>query len=283
MNNGWQKSPHITIFHEVKATATSEPELSWMSTYKGWSDVMKPVTLYFRGAGSLETSPATAATSGRSSFSGPTPSQSGRWTKVPAADSSVSYTTPKLTHDVDFFGPGSVNLWLSSTVRAPDIEVILSEVRPDGQDQYVQAGLAESGRPEAGPSWERARAIQRVAAVPARHAGQLQPLTPGKPVYARVELLPFEHVFRKGSRIQITIDSADGPVQSNGLWRLAGSKTPFRDTIYASPAHDSQMVLGLIPGATAKAPLPSCADIAGEPCRHNAAPVPPGTLTIPGS
>jgi uncharacterized protein len=283
VNNGWQKSPHITIFHEVKATASSEPEPSWMSTYNSWSDVMKPVTLYFSGTGSLATSPVTTATGGRSSFSGPAPSQSGRWTKVPAAGSSVSYTAPKLTHSVDFFGPGSVDLWLSSTVHAPDIEVILSEVRPDGQDQYVQVGwlnladrkLAPAGNGPAQSSVLRPYQLDTRASY--------EPLTPGKAVYARVELLPFEHVFRTGSSIQITIDSADGPVQSNGLWRLAGSKTPFRDTIYTSPAHDSQIVLGLIPGATANAPLPSCADIAGEPCRHNAARVPPGTLTIPGS
>jgi hypothetical protein len=71
---------------------------------------------------------------------------------VPPHGSSVSYTTPPLAHDADFFGPASVNLWLSSfpgprageptLPDAPDtdIEVIISEVRPDGKEQYVQAG-----------------------------------------------------------------------------------------------------------------------------------------------
>ncbi len=52
-------------------------------------------------------------------------------------------------------------------------------------------------------------------------------------------------------------------------------------SLAAAPAQQSQLVLGLIPGATAKAPLPACDTIAGEPCRPNAVPVPPGRLTIP--
>ena len=112
------------------------------------------------------------------------------------------------------------------------------------------------------------------------HLGR-QPLTPGKPVYARVELFPFEHVFRKGSSIRITVDSAMGRVESTGLWALTSPRTPVTDTVYAGPSQRSQIVLGLIPGATAKAPLPACGTIAGEPCRRNTVPVPAGRLTIP--
>jgi hypothetical protein len=111
--------------------------------------------------------------------------------------------------------------------------------------------------------------------------GSRLPLTPGKPVYARVELFPFEHVFRKGSSVRITVDSAMGPVQATGLWGLTGRPAPVTDNIYASPSRPSQVVLGLIPGATAKAPLPACGTIAGEPCRRNTLPVPPGQLTLP--
>lgn len=108
-----------------------------------------------------------------------------------------------------------------------------------------------------------------------------QPLAAGKPVSARVELFPFEHVFRKGSSIRITVDSAMGRVQSTGLWGLTGSRAPFTDTVYAGPCRPSQVVLGLIPGATAKTPLPACGTIVGEPCRRNTVPVPAGRLTLP--
>ncbi len=96
--------------------------------------------LYLGRSGSLQAGPPSATTAGRATFSGPTASQSGHWAKAPAPGSSVSYTSPPLLHDVDIFGPASVNLWLSSSARDTDIEVIVSEVRPGGEDQYVQSG-----------------------------------------------------------------------------------------------------------------------------------------------
>jgi uncharacterized protein len=286
--NGWQETPHITILHQVSA-ATSEP--AWTSTYNSWSTVVKPVTLCFHADGSLAALPATA--SGTSAFSGPAPSQSGSWTAGPAHGSSVSYTTPPLAHDADFFGPASVNLWLSTfpgprageplIPDAPDtdIEVILSDVRPDGKEQYVQAGWLDVAQRQLAAAGNRAQQSSPLRPYQTHTQAGYQPLTPNTPVYARVELFPFEHVFRAGSSIRITIDSAMGNIQTTGYMGLTGLPDPVKDTIYAAPAQQSQIVLGLIPGATAKAPLPACNTIAGEPCRPNAIPVPPGRLTIP--
>jgi len=282
-DNGWPKTPRITILHEVSGGTTSPPAPAWTSTYNSWSGLMKPVTLYFHGNRSLATTPATAATAGQSSFSGPAPSQSGRWTRWPAPGTSVSYTTPPLAHTVDFFGPGSVNLWLSATAADTNIEVILSEVRPNGTEQYVQAGWLDAAQRKLAPAGTGARQSSPLRPYQTHTLAGRQPLTPGRPVYARVELFPFEHVFRKGSSIRITIDSATGQVESTGLWGLTGPASAFTDTIYASPPRQSQVVLGLIPGATAKAPLPSCANIAGEPCRPSTVPVPRGSLTVPGT
>lgn len=98
-DNGWPKTPHITILHQVSA-ASSKP--AWTSTYNSWSTVVEPVSLFFHADGSLAAHPATAG--GTSSFSGPAPSQSGSWTAVPQRGSSISYTTPPLARDADFFG-----------------------------------------------------------------------------------------------------------------------------------------------------------------------------------
>jgi uncharacterized protein len=281
VNNGWQNTPHITILHDVSGFTTSPASPAWTSTYKGWPGLIKPVTLYFRPNSALATSPVTGATTGQSSFSGPAPSQSGRWTRQPAPGTSVSYTTPPLARTVDFFGPGSVNLWLSSTARDTDVEVILSEVRPDGMAQYVQAGWLDVAQRKLAPAGDGPQQSSPLRPYQTHTLAGRQPLTPGKPVYARVELFPFEHVFRKGSSIRITVDSAMGRVQSTGLWALTGPRAPFTDTVYAGPSRQSQVVLGLIPGATAKAPLPACGTITGEPCRRNTVPVPAGRLTLP--
>jgi hypothetical protein len=67
------------------------------------------------------------------------------------------------------------------------------------------------------------------------------------------------------------------------MWGLSGLPAQVTDTVYASPAEPSDLVLGLIPGAAARAALPACGSVLGEPCRANPAPVPAGRLTIPGT
>jgi predicted acyl esterase len=277
--NGWPGTAHITILHEVSQGTNSPPRPAWISSYRSWSGVMKPVTLYFHGAGSLATSPATSA--GQSSFSGPAPAQSGSWTAPPRPGTSVSYTSAPLAHDEDFFGPASVNLWLSSTAPDTGIEVIISEVRADGQEQYVQAGWLDAAQRKIAPAGNGPRQSSALRPYQTHTQAGYQPLAPRKPVYARAELFPFEHVFRKGSSIRITIDSATGVAQSTGVWGLSGLPAPFSDTVYTGPSQQSEVVLGLIPGATAKAPLPKCGTIIGEPCRPNQTPVPSGSLALP--
>ena len=276
IDNGWQKTPHIIIDHEANLNGTP----SWISAYNSWSQVMKPVTLYFQRDGSLATTPTTKRAAGSSPFSGPQPSQSGRWAKRPAPGSFVTYTSPPLAHDVDVFGPGSVNIWVSSTVPTPDIEAIISEVRPDGMEQYVQAGWLNLAQRRLAPAGTGPGQSSALAPYQTHTQTDLQPLTPRTPVYARLQLLPFEHVFQKGSSIRITLNSADGPVQASGGWGLTGNKHPFRDTIYTSPVQQSEVVLGLIPGATAKRPPRPCGQVLDEPCRPNHTPVPAGTLNI---
>ena len=273
-NNGWQRTPHIMIDQNLNSIASS------LSTYNSWSQVMKPVTLTFQGDGSLTATPASKRTAGSSPFSGPQPSQSGRWAKRPAPGSFVTYTSPPLAHDVDVFGPGSVNIWVSSTVPTPDIEAIISEVRPDGTEQYVQAGWLNLAQRKLAPAGTEPDQSSVLAPYHTYTRADLQPLAPRTPVYARLQMLPFEHVFQKGSSIRITLDSADGPVQSSGGWGLTGNKHPFRDTIYTSPFQQSEVVLGLIPGATAKQPPRACVEVLDEPCRPNHIPIPAGTLNI---
>jgi predicted acyl esterase len=97
-------------------------------------------------------------------------------------------------------------------------------------------------------------------------------LTPGAPVRARIELQPFNHVFRAGSAIRLSID---GPGGWFGILPLAAV-----NTIYHERGRDSKLVLGRLRGGRAEAPLPACGKPLNQPCRPNAEPVPPGSITI---
>ena len=38
-------------------------------------------------------------------------------------------------------GTASVDLWVQSSAKDADLQVVLSEIRPDGKEQFVQAGI----------------------------------------------------------------------------------------------------------------------------------------------
>ena len=52
----------------------------------------------------------------------------------------LGYVTEPLTTDTVLAGTGSVDLWVRSSKPDVDLEVTISEVRPDGKETYVQSG-----------------------------------------------------------------------------------------------------------------------------------------------
>ena len=52
----------------------------------------------------------------------------------------AAFETAPLTEPMTMLGTGSVDLWVRSTAADADLEVVLSEVRPDGKEVLVQTG-----------------------------------------------------------------------------------------------------------------------------------------------
>jgi hypothetical protein len=183
------------------------------------------------------------------------------WRALPLGKA-LAFDSPPLTKTTVAAGPGSVNLWLRSTAPDTDLEVTLSELRPDGQEVYVQNG------------WLRAshRALDRSSTT-------LQPVHPdtsasaellpaGQFVSARVALFPFAHIFRAGSRLRITVEAPGG---NRPFW--AFGDLPASGTVVNEIAHSagrpSDLVLPVIPNPPAGIPAsyPPCGSLRGEPCR----------------
>ncbi len=61
------------------------------------------------------------------------------WKPVPAGKA-LGYVTEPLAADTVLAGTGSVDLWVRSSKPDVDLEVTISEVRPDGKETYVQSG-----------------------------------------------------------------------------------------------------------------------------------------------
>jgi putative CocE/NonD family hydrolase len=281
-HNWWEATPHLLLMHEVPGPSPANEKLpddagAWQSGFATWADVdaaIHPVALHLEQGGRLGLA-SPAATQSPDSYAYPsrtanTPGDfagQSAWKNPAVPGSTLVYTTPKLARDAEFLGSGSADLWISSSAPDSDVQVTLSEVRPDGQETYVENGWLRLSK----------RRLDAARSTPLRpdHSykqSDVEQLTPGKPVLARMEMLPFDHVFRAGSAIRLTVDAPGGWFQ---ITPLAAT-----NSLYHQPGMDSKLVFGWLPGATAHAPLPACDTLLNQPCRPSAEPVPSGSLTI---
>ncbi|HVT21238.1 MAG TPA: CocE/NonD family hydrolase [Mycobacteriales bacterium] len=282
-HNGFERhTPHIQLWHDTAAKGTKNVP-AWVTSYKSYSAIpIRPTQLFLRSDGALSLK-APRANDASNSYLYPGPSlgnedgvvvgQTNKLWKVPEPPgASVAYTTPRLTKDAEFFGSGSADLWLSSTAPDTDLQVTVTEVRPDGQEVYVTRGWLRASH--------RALAPKRSTALAPFHKDQAADalsLSPGKPTFMRVQIWPFDYVFRKGSRLRLWIDA---PTGFTGLWSLNFLDAPAVNTVYADAAHPSVIRLGHVIGGHAKAPLPACDTMLNQPCRPDQTGGPSGMMTI---
>jgi predicted acyl esterase len=92
------------------------------------------------------------------------------------------------------------------------------------------------------------------------------PLVPGEWTLARVELMPFAHVWRAGSRLRLSVDT---PGDSRASWRfrLLEFATPPTIEIGHDAAHPSSVALPRVPGVDVPTERPACNALRGQPCR----------------
>jgi len=121
------------------------------------------------------------------------------------------------------------------------------------------------------------RASDRALAPDATELRPTHPLTqaavdelhPGKFVLARVEVFPFAHAFRGGSRIRVIIDAPGG---SRPAWSFDDlpAKPHQVNTIGRGGAVASRIVLPVVSGVDVAPGLPACPSLRGQPCRDTA-------------
>ena len=281
--NGFERTPHVQLWHETTANAAGNDVPSWSDGFNSFSSMpVRPLALYFGPGGELSlTKPKGESQPDHYAYPGPAlGTEDGivfgqhnfLWKAQEPPGASAAYTTPQLTRDTEFFGSGPSNIWLSSTAPDTDLQITLTEVRPDGQEVYVTRGWLRASMRALDPARSTALAPYQTG-----QQADARPLMPGRPSYMRIQLSPFDCVFRKGSSVRLWIDAPSG---ETGGWSFDFTKTPAINSIYADAQHPSAIVLGYLPGGRADAPPPTCDTILNQPCRRNLAPVPSGTMTI---
>ncbi len=182
-----------------------------------------------------------------------------QWT-APAPADAVAYETPPLASDTVMVGNGSVDLWINANAPDVDLQATITEVRPDGQEVLVQSGWLRASQRALAASATPLRPLHT------NTARDVKPLRAGEWNEARIELFPFGHAFRAGSKIRVIIDTPGG---SRPSWKFDVLDDPAGTQIQIGRGvnHASRVVLPVVPGVTVPPGLPACPSLRGQPCR----------------
>jgi predicted acyl esterase len=185
------------------------------------------------------------------------------WDPLVEGDSS-SYLTAPFTTTTALAGQGSVDLWLRSSAADTDLEVTLTEVRPDGQETYIQSGWLRASH--------RALDVAESTDLAPFHTDaevDAAPLPTGEFVPVRVGLFPFAHVIRPGSSLRLNIEAPGG---NQPFWKfdtITPTGTQIND-IGHSVGRPSRVLLPVLPSSltpAVPATAPVCPALRNQPCR----------------
>ncbi|HYI45192.1 MAG TPA: CocE/NonD family hydrolase [Actinomycetota bacterium] len=178
------------------------------------------------------------------------------WEERPAEGTVAQFETDALSTDKVLAGSASVDLTVSSTAPDTDFQVTMTEIRPDGQEMFVQQGWLRASHRAENPEFTTELRPYQTHELP-----DAQPLVPTQPAELRIEIFPFAHVFRAGSKLRIYVEA---PHVKPDLWGFALLPLPATNTIHTL---DSSIALPLLEGDTAKTGYAECGRVRSQPCR----------------
>ena len=236
---------------------------SWYLSADGGLTDAKPAAA---GADSFTWNPAARAPT---DFTGNTAAgQDGLWTATPPyhwdqgpAGSAVSYVSAPLTANTVVIGAGALQAWVKAPVPSVDLQVTVSEVRPDGVETYVQSGWLRTRGRKLDP--RKSTLLEPVLSLKLSDAA---PLPPGRFAQVTVPLYYEGHAYRAGSRIRVTVSAPGG---DRPVWAFAETipSGPTQVTLARSTAMPSRLLLPVVAGVDVPTGLPPCPGLRGQPCR----------------
>jgi predicted acyl esterase len=277
----FESDPHVRVLMENGAGSpiAGLPAPTFELGFKNWPPPQAhPTELYFGPGGTLAKNRPRSDQSGIDTYH-PDPSvrprqtlpgtgQDDSWAVIPAYEwaplvdgTAVAYATPPLIEDTTIAGPSSIDLWLASSAPDTDIQVTLTEIRPDGLEYYVQNGWLRASHRKL----DR-KTSSKLEPRPTHLERDASPLPFGKFTKVRVGLFSVAHVFRKGSRIRISIEAPGGD-RTRWTFDTALTDGTVENRISRTQAQPSRIVLPIVRDVVAPATLPPCPGLRGEPCR----------------
>jgi hypothetical protein len=279
----FERDPRVRLLMDNGAGPAGPGSIgaTWELGFGAWPLREAHATTYYLGAGGAltPTGPPAAGSAGYIADPKARPAQTlpgdgatDAWKAQPpydwrplAAGKGVGFTSAALASDVVIAGASSLDVFLKSSAKDTDLQVTLSEVRPDGNETYVQNGWLRASHRKL----NRARSTA-LDPVPTHLRRDAAPLPAGRFTLVRVPIFPAAHAFRAGSRIRVTVEATGG---DRPRWNFGTvDKGRTRNTIALGGATASKLLLPVVPGANANGtPLPGPTALRGEPNRLYAA------------
>jgi predicted acyl esterase len=190
-----------------------------------------------------------------------------RWQPNPAG-TALSYVSAPLLANTTVVGSGSVNVWVRSSTRDVDLQATISEIRPDGNESFVQNGWLRTSERKLSTTSNNMfkRPSTDLEPVPTFLAADVAPMPAGKFVKVAIPLYYQGHLYRSGSRIRVTISAPNGtqPIWSFDQTEPGGTANV---AIAFSTTMPSSVMLPVVPSVTLPPALPACPSLRNEPCR----------------
>jgi predicted acyl esterase len=189
------------------------------------------------------------------------------WAQAPAG-SEVSYVSAPLAANTAAIGAGAVHLWVKSSTPDVDLLATVSEVRPDGEETFVQNGWLRASERKLTHSAKNmfVQEPTLLQPIPWFTASKLRPM-PARAVPVVIPMYFEGHVYRAGSKIRVTIAAPNGtqPIWSFGHTQPTGATATV--SIEFSTKKPSSLILPAVPGVSVPTALPACPSLRNEPCR----------------
>lgn len=147
----------------------------------------------------------------------------------------ASFSTSPMENDQEVSGPIALKLWVSSETTDMDIVAHVRDIAPDGSVDNLADGWLKVSRRKL--DHELTRKFRPFHT----HDEELK-MVPGEIYEVEIEIWPISHVFKKGHRLWLDIDSSPG-----GFFKHARYKNGSTNTIYFGEGRRSYLLIPLIP------------------------------------
>lgn len=278
----FEADPPVRILFESGAggEVPGAPYHRFEATFDTWPPAdAEAWTLYLDAGGALSSGPPTSgaadsfefdaeagpirySSSGGGSFTAPAPDLDLDWSYTPEG-LGLSYLTAPLGEDVVLAGPGYADLWIQTSADDAPIEIVLSEVTPDGNEVRIQTGIQLAGFRKIDED-RSGRFLTRLFFGEEDYEPLSNELT-----LVHVPIFDVAHPLRAGSKLRVQINT---PGRDLPLWFFDNPDPGPGGANYRiarGGEHASAIVLAVLPAGSLDVPeeYPACGVLRGQPCR----------------